>query len=391
MTTGTPRPVMTSQWADEQLDRRVADALATAARLLGRHVGDTPSDEPWKVADAIAALVERLTAETEDHGTARESQAVHERDLVRLRAQSDGRFGALEDARAAVARLRQITSPDAMLASAPAELVASSELDRVLLSLVSDGHIVAEAVHFRDDGAGGSAAMEALRAEPVRLQHPLIETEILRRSRATVVAGAHVHPRVARGMAAIMDWESYVAAPVTVRSDVIAVIHADRVNGRQLDVLHRDVLWEFAAHLAQAYESANLRRTLRQERMQMRRFLEWLNARSAELNDAAIELVPRQRTDLPPTIPLDAQRPQIGTEDRTVFSEILTRRELEVLRLLTLGRTNRAIAAELVISPGTVKFHVNSIFRKLRVANRAQAVSRYFALLGVGSTPSAAS
>ena len=55
-------------------------------------------------------------------------------------------------------------------------------------------------------------------------------------------------------------------------------------------MVDRDVLWEFATGLAQAYESASLRRTLRRERDQMRQFLEWLNARSGELTDAPVTL-----------------------------------------------------------------------------------------------------
>jgi LuxR family transcriptional regulator, regulator of acetate metabolism len=47
------------------------------------------------------------------------------------------------------------------------------------------------------------------------------------------------------------------------------------------------------------------------------------------------------------------------------------------------GSTNKAIADALVISAGTVKFHVNSILRKLRVTNRAEAVSQYLRLLGM--------
>jgi DNA-binding NarL/FixJ family response regulator len=66
-----------------------------------------------------------------------------------------------------------------------------------------------------------------------------------------------------------------------------------------------------------------------------------------------------------------------------VFEGLLTRRELEVLRLLADGHTNRAIADALVISAGTVKFHVNRILRKLHAANRAEAVSRYLRLLGM--------
>jgi DNA-binding NarL/FixJ family response regulator len=52
----------------------------------------------------------------------------------------------------------------------------------------------------------------------------------------------------------------------------------------------------------------------------------------------------------------------------------LTARELEVLRLVARGLTNAEIAAELVMSGATVKSHVNRIFRKLAIAERAQAV-----------------
>jgi DNA-binding NarL/FixJ family response regulator len=52
----------------------------------------------------------------------------------------------------------------------------------------------------------------------------------------------------------------------------------------------------------------------------------------------------------------------------------LTPRELEVLRLIARGLSNSDIAAELVTSMATVKTHVNRIFRKLGVAERAQAV-----------------
>ena len=52
----------------------------------------------------------------------------------------------------------------------------------------------------------------------------------------------------------------------------------------------------------------------------------------------------------------------------------LTSRELEVLALIGLGRTNGEIAAELFVSEGTVKTHVNHLFTKLRLRDRAAAV-----------------
>jgi DNA-binding NarL/FixJ family response regulator len=54
----------------------------------------------------------------------------------------------------------------------------------------------------------------------------------------------------------------------------------------------------------------------------------------------------------------------------------LTPRELDVLRLLVQGMTNREIAAKLVVSVGTVKVHVERILSKLGVSDRTQAAVR---------------
>jgi DNA-binding NarL/FixJ family response regulator len=53
----------------------------------------------------------------------------------------------------------------------------------------------------------------------------------------------------------------------------------------------------------------------------------------------------------------------------------VTARELEVLRLLAAGQTNKAIAAELVLSERTVERHVSNIFAKLGVSTRAAATA----------------
>ena len=56
--------------------------------------------------------------------------------------------------------------------------------------------------------------------------------------------------------------------------------------------------------------------------------------------------------------------------------EALTAREVEVLRLVALGRSNSQVATELFVTVGTVKSHVHAISGKLGAANRTEAVAR---------------
>jgi LuxR family transcriptional regulator, regulator of acetate metabolism len=366
---------------EEQLRRRLGVALAHAREEVGLPAGTETGGDLDSLRSLIDSVSLRLA--TAAGGNPDPLRSEHAAALERLRQRFDARFDALARVQAVIGELRELTSPDSMLSRAPAALCEASTLQRAILSLVRGGRMVAQTAYFTGDEAGARAALQELRAHPPRLEHPLIETELLRRRRATIVVDAHIHPRVDRRLAELMGWRSYAAAPLVVRSSVIGVIHADRGREQQLDVLDRDVLWEFATGLAQVYESATLRRMLRRERDQMRQFLEWLNARSGELTDAPVTLATGGRVPLPPPQPLDQPIPAQGHDDRVVFDGLLTRRELDVLRLLAEGKSNKAIAAALVISDGTVKFHVNSILRKLRAANRAEAVSRYLRLLGM--------
>ena len=369
----------------EELWRRLERAVSEARELLGLDVAPDGSGEID--LEVVGALIAGLRSQLSDEELAADAISEQEAALERLRSRFETRFTALERVTAAIAELREVTSPREMLLRAPAALCAGSAFERAILSLVKGGRMVAEAACFVGQDRLASATLAQLQANPLRLEHTLIETELLRRRRATIVVDADVHPRVDRDTARLMEWSSYAAAPLVVGSQVAGVIHADRGAGQPLDVLDRDVLWEFATGLAQAYESTTLRRTLRGERDQMRQFLEWLGARSSELTDAPVTLSAGGHAPLPPPPPLPSQSPSPspggGRDDRVVFEGLLTRRELDVLRLLAEGATNRAIADALVISSGTVKFHVNSILRKLHAANRAEAVTRYLRLMGM--------
>jgi LuxR family maltose regulon positive regulatory protein len=69
-----------------------------------------------------------------------------------------------------------------------------------------------------------------------------------------------------------------------------------------------------------------------------------------------------------------------GSVAGTDLAEPLSERELEVLRLVAAGLTNQAIADQLFIALSTVKSHTNSIYGKLGVQNRTQAIAQARAL-----------
>lgn len=369
---------------DDELHGRLAAAVAQAREMLGLPVEAARPDLP-----SLRQLIERLRARVAPDELRAVAVEEHDAALERLRLRFEARFEALERIRGAIGELREVTSPRETLARAPVALCAGSAFARAIVSLVKGGRMVAEAAFFAGDERLAASTLARLQANPLRLEHTLIETELLRRRRATIVVDADVHPRVDRATSELMGWRSYAAAPIVVGSQVIGVIHADRGRGQALDVLDRDVLWEFATGLAQAYESTTLRRTLRDERDQMREFLAWLRVRSGELTDARVTLsagaeVPFADSGPPPEPPpARGAHARSGRDDRAVFEDLLTRRELDVLRLMAEGATNRQVADALVISSGTVKFHVGSILRKLRAANRAEAVTRYLRLMGM--------
>lgn len=85
----------------------------------------------------------------------------------------------------------------------------------------------------------------------------------------------------------------------------------------------------------------------------------------------AIRAVGEGRTALPSDLLRLAVAPTVGPAESDLMR--LTRRELEVLALIRGGLTNKAIARELGIRPGTVKVHVEKVIAKLGVSDRTQA------------------
>ena len=95
------------------------------------------------------------------------------------------------------------------------------------------------------------------------------------------------------------------------------------------------------------------------------------DARPQELIDA-IRAVARGEALLAPSIAARLIR-ELSRPNEDPAAEVLTARELDVLRLIANGRSNKEIAADLVLSEKTVKTHVSHVLDKLGLADRTQA------------------
>jgi DNA-binding NarL/FixJ family response regulator len=69
---------------------------------------------------------------------------------------------------------------------------------------------------------------------------------------------------------------------------------------------------------------------------------------------------------------------QFGNVAQMSRNTLLTQRQLDILRLIAAGITNREIAGKLCVSEATIKRETNTIFSKLEAVDRTQAVAEAY-------------
>jgi DNA-binding CsgD family transcriptional regulator len=158
---------------------------------------------------------------------------------------------------------------------------------------------------------------------------------------------------------------SYAATPVAPDGSVLGVLFADQAVGiGPVDEVHRDLLTLFAMGTGCALQRAALA-----ERIDLlRNTLNDPNPSSTSTPDSG-RGAPADR---------ETSGTRAAAFDRFAkIEEPLTRRERDVMELVARGDTNTQVARRLVMSEGTVKWHMKNILRKLGAPNRAAAVSAW--------------
>jgi LuxR family transcriptional regulator, regulator of acetate metabolism len=349
-------------------DNCLVDMHAHSALRAGLCSVERMSDASKQASEAMEAA--RALAEQLDAQAARGPSA--QRDLWRLlvdlhqleRELTERRYvrrvDALERVQEGVRGLGEIGSAAGILDRSADGLGESSDFDRVVVSSIREGELHVESTWCRDDRGRAEAELAALRSAPVRLDYPLVEAELAGRQGLEVVSA---RKRSDKRWAEVLGWDSYAVATLALGGATVGFVHADcHLSSRAIDELDREVLEAYAEGLAQVFERAVLRGRLRGHRSELRGAVDWMNARLSRLSEASVA---------------SANGEAAPAVDMPELDEVLTPRELEVLRLMARGNTNVAIAKALVVAEGTVKYHVKNVLRKLRAANRADAVARY--------------
>ncbi|MGE0214833.1 LuxR C-terminal-related transcriptional regulator [Mycolicibacterium sp.] len=343
---------------------------------------DADPGEDWlavvaEVVDAKAAVVRTALERLGDEDALNALDALLDLASVERELIEDGarrRTFALLRVQEALSKLRFVDDVAAIVDRAPRELVESCGFDRAVLFRVHEGRMVMEAAYFGDDHDGAQKMVAFAQSVAPPLNHMLLETEMIRRHSPAIVRDARKDPRVNRPIVDFSMTHSYVAAPVMPTGKVIGFLHADLLySGRTVDEIDRDTVWAFAEGFGYAYERTVLLERMRRQYAEVRHALTNAHEATRALQDADLDLRKVEPVERGPAA-------QSLAEVQTRVLALLTRREVEVLRLMAAGRTNQQIADELVISAGTVKSHVKRVLRKLHATNRAEAASAYVRL-----------
>jgi len=262
----------------------------------------------------------------------------------------------LRSVQRALIRLGSEESLGRLVNLAPRFACQALELDRSMLLHISGKAIVSGTAWAAGDHVAASDFARFLRAAHPQLTSCPPEFEAVQRQLPILVTNAQHRDDVYRPLVHAARSEAYIVAPMIRGDRVIGLLHADRfpVVDRRLDVLDRDLLWTFAMGLADLIDRAAAKG------------LRGSNGWHPEPEVAAVE------------------EPATNGSSNGMSSgplALLTSREHEVLALLAEGAANATIASRLVISEATVKSHVRHILRKLRAANRTEAVIRYQTLV----------
>ena len=362
------------------LVRRYQRAFAKAADMLPvKRIGGVDSQRDRFLTELGARADEvhdQLLRAMRDRATTGDS-----RELARLcelaielqdirtshrQAVNEERLHMLTSGQEVSARLSPSAGVKVLLERAATAMCDLPGLERFMVFQREGGVLLAAATVFADHDEWAQDCQTFSASTRYDLAPKRPEALIIRRRSPAIITDALHDPDAFQPIVQKMQAANYVGAPVIAYGDVVATIHGDAYfAGRPVDEVDRDVIASFAASLGPIVERAIL---IEQLQFQQRVAEQLAQSASGVLGGLGGQV---------PVLGLDEPAPTAPWQSRSEVVSDLTRREYEVLQLMTKGATNREIATTIFLSEETVKSHVKRILQKFGVANRGQAVATY--------------
>ncbi|WP_165034932.1 LuxR C-terminal-related transcriptional regulator [Candidatus Protofrankia californiensis] len=392
MGTATVTPRRAHEWRSrlaEALSRQeLADVLETiesAKRLLSPSA--TPAlEDIHDFYAATHALNTAWTAVSRALSGDREAieAVVSSEDLVQLLLRIRGaenivrrieimrRTEAIRTVQQALGQFQDIRQINQLSNKCP-KVMAEMGFDRAMLSMVDKSVWTPVSAYVDGDSEWAQAIVRSGQEHPQQLVSSLPEFELVRRRHGILVTDAQQNPKANRAIVGPSLSRSYVAAALMPEGNLIGLLHCDQYFHRgDVGELDRNLLNLFAEGFGYVLERAILLERAAAIQIEV--------AKLSESITAAAEGFSKEVTIASDGLSLPARRtvntPRITHTALDAYD--LTRREMEVLRLMAAGETNSQISDHLIISAGTVKSHVKHILRKLGMTNRAEVISYWF-------------
>src|SRR5271156_7058763 len=379
-TSGPKQPRETWESTSAALVRRYQRTFAKAVNMLPtQRLGgiDSQKDrfltELGDRADELHGQMLRAMRDRAASGDSRElarlcEVAIELQDIrsSHRQAVNEERLHLLTSGQEVSTRLSPSAGVRALLEHAARAMCELPGLERFMVFQREGGVLSAAATVFADHDEWARDCQEFSAHTRYDLAPKRPEALIVRRRSPAIITDALNDPNAFQPIVQKMQAANYVGAPVIAYGEVVATVHADAYfSDRPVDEIDRDVLAAFAASLGQVVERAMLI-----EQLQFQKKVAEQLARSASgVLGGVLGDIPLLDSDQPAPIAPWHSRSEVVSE--------LTRREYEVLQLMTKGSTNREIATTIFLSEETVKSHVKRILHKFGVANRGQAVATY--------------
>jgi DNA-binding CsgD family transcriptional regulator len=366
--------------ASAGLVRRYQRAFAKAADMLPvKRIGGVDSQrdrfltELGARADEVHDQLLRAMRDRATTGDSRElarlCEVVIELQDIRTshrQAVNEQRLFMLTSGQEVSARLSPSAGVKVLLERAATAMCDLPGLERFMVFQREGGVLLAAATVFADHDEWAQDCQTFSASTRYDLAPKRPEALIIRRRSPAIITDALHDPDAFQPIVQKMQAANYVGAPVIAYGDVVATIHGDAYfAGRPVDEVDRDVIASFAASLGPIVERAILIEPLH---FQQRVAEQLAQSASGVLGGLGGQV---------PVLGLDEPAPTAPWQSRSEVVSDLTRREYEVLQLMTKGATNREIATTIFLSEETVKSHVKRILHKFGVANRGQAVASY--------------